>query len=196
MPSDKIKYEIMKLITKRAIADAFRKLLEQRSIEKITVKDIVNECGLNRQTFYYHFYDIYDLMEWMINEARYDYEKRHPVEAGQRQERMMRLFEFFRSRRKLILNGYDHAKRVNYETMVMNVIYPAVDEMLRQCPVSAEVPEEKIGFLCKAISWVLLGIVFEWVEDGMLDTDMEELRDYFRLIDNSFESSLELFAVH
>ena len=72
----------MKLITKRAIADAFRKLLEQRSIEKITVKDIVNECGLNRQTFYYHFYDIYDLMEWMINEARYDYEIEDTYEAG------------------------------------------------------------------------------------------------------------------
>ena len=59
----------MRQTTKQAIAEALRNLLNQRSIEKITVKDIVEECGVNRQTFYYHFYDVYDLMEWMIEEG-------------------------------------------------------------------------------------------------------------------------------
>ena len=56
----------MRQTTKEAIAQAFEGLLEKRSIDKITVKDIVTECGVNRQTFYYHFRDIYDLMEWAL----------------------------------------------------------------------------------------------------------------------------------
>ena len=56
----------MRQTTKEAISEAFCALLSKRTIDKITVKDIVAECGVNRQTFYYHFRDIYDLMEWTL----------------------------------------------------------------------------------------------------------------------------------
>ena len=39
--------------------------METESFEKITVKDIVEDCGVNRQTFYYHFQDIYELLGWI-----------------------------------------------------------------------------------------------------------------------------------
>lgn len=55
--------------TKQALADAFKRLLSQRSMDKITVKDIVEECGVNRQTFYYHFHDIYALLEWIFQDT-------------------------------------------------------------------------------------------------------------------------------
>lgn len=53
----------MAQFTKTAIIESFLHLLETRSIEKITVKDIVEDCGVNRKTFYYYFKDIYDLTE-------------------------------------------------------------------------------------------------------------------------------------
>ena len=54
--------------TKLAIQQSFLRLLSQRPITKITVKDIVEDCGINRMTFYYHFKDIYDLVEWSCQE--------------------------------------------------------------------------------------------------------------------------------
>ena len=48
--------------TKRAIIDSFVKLLNERPLSKITVKDIVEDCGINRNSFYYHFQDIPDLL--------------------------------------------------------------------------------------------------------------------------------------
>ena len=48
----------MSVTTKRALAETFKKLLSKRGLNKITVKDIVEDCGVNRQTFYYHFHDI------------------------------------------------------------------------------------------------------------------------------------------
>lgn len=52
------------LTTKRAIAYAFKDLLKEKAFNKITVNDIAKECDINRQTFYYHFQDIRDLVEW------------------------------------------------------------------------------------------------------------------------------------
>ena len=57
----------MNQLTKDAIAKALTDLLQERPIEKITIKDITDRCGISRQTFYYHFSDIYDLMEWTLD---------------------------------------------------------------------------------------------------------------------------------
>ena len=56
----------MSKITKIAMAQALKKLLIVKDLDKITINDISNECGINRQTFYYHFRDIYDLLEWIF----------------------------------------------------------------------------------------------------------------------------------
>ena len=53
--------------TKEALGNALKKMLAVKPIDKITVKDLVEECGVNRQTFYYHFDDVYDLLEWVFN---------------------------------------------------------------------------------------------------------------------------------
>ena len=60
----------MAQMTKNALADSLKTLLETRTVDKITISDITEHCGVNRMTFYYHFQDIYDLLEWSwIREA-------------------------------------------------------------------------------------------------------------------------------
>ena len=56
---------IMSDSTKYALARSLKKVLEKKSLDKITITDITDDCGVNRQTFYYHFHDIYELIEWM-----------------------------------------------------------------------------------------------------------------------------------
>ena len=53
----------MPSFTKKAIMDAFLHLMEKKPLEKITVRDLVDECGINRNTFYYYFQDIYAVLE-------------------------------------------------------------------------------------------------------------------------------------
>ena len=52
--------------TKEALAAALRQMMTVKPIDKVTVKDIVEICGVNRQTFYYHFDDVDDLLEWVF----------------------------------------------------------------------------------------------------------------------------------
>ena len=53
----------MSNITKIAMAQSLKRMLLIKDLDKITISDITNDCGINRQTFYYHFKDIYDLLE-------------------------------------------------------------------------------------------------------------------------------------
>ena len=54
-----------KVTTKNAIAYAFKELLLEKPINKITINDIAEKCEINRQTFYYHFHDVIELTEWI-----------------------------------------------------------------------------------------------------------------------------------
>ena len=54
----------MSKVTKRALEQSLKNLLLKKPLTKITIGDITEDCGINRMTFYYHFKDIYDLVEW------------------------------------------------------------------------------------------------------------------------------------
>lgn len=54
----------MSQTTKRALEASLKKMLLQKPLNKITINDIAEDCGISRMTFYYHFKDIYDLVEW------------------------------------------------------------------------------------------------------------------------------------
>ena len=58
----------MSQMTKRALEASLKKLLLQKPLNKITISDIAEDCGISRMTFYYHFKDIYDLVEWVCVE--------------------------------------------------------------------------------------------------------------------------------
>ena len=67
----------MTRFTERAIMDAFFELLVEKPLDKVTVADIAQRCGINRNTFYYHYHDVYDLLESLI-----DSELRKVMEAS------------------------------------------------------------------------------------------------------------------
>ena len=54
------------LITKKRIAKSFKKLLTEQAFEKISVRQIMEDAGIRRQTFYNHFLDKYELLEWIF----------------------------------------------------------------------------------------------------------------------------------
>ena len=62
----------MSQITKQALANSLQNLLKKNPLDKITVKELVEDCGVNRQTFYYHFQDIYDLLDWVFTREAED----------------------------------------------------------------------------------------------------------------------------
>ena len=64
--------------TEKAIKASFLKLLNERPLTKITVRDIVEDCGINRNSFYYHYRDIPALLEELITEQADNIMKKYP----------------------------------------------------------------------------------------------------------------------
>ena len=67
-----MKHEVTTLNTKKTLSASLKKCMERKPLSKITVTDIVNECGLNRKTFYYHFQDVPDLLKWTLEQEAVD----------------------------------------------------------------------------------------------------------------------------
>lgn len=55
----------MRISTKSVLADSLMELAKHKPLDKITIQNIVDNCGAGRQTFYNHFKDKYDLINWI-----------------------------------------------------------------------------------------------------------------------------------
>ena len=183
----------MRQTTKEAISEAFCALLSKRTIDKITVKDIVAECGVNRQTFYYHFRDIYDLMEWTLAHNIGDFMAQNLTEKAEWQEKIALIFHFFYLNRILILHGYDATNRMQYERTAAKWIAPFIEERIDLYPQAKKVPKEKKEFICRVYTRGYSSLFLEWVEQGMPDENRVNLEDYFTIMEGSVGSALERF---
>ena len=67
-----MKNEKISLMTKKVLASSLKEFMRHKPFSKITVKEIIQNCGVNRNTFYYHFDDIYALLRWMLTEEAID----------------------------------------------------------------------------------------------------------------------------
>lgn len=184
----------MRQTTKQAIAEAFCALLEKRGIDRITVKDIVAECGINRQTFYYHFHDIYDLMEWTLAWEVEKYAASQPGDTADWREQVKVLFHFFYLHRVMILHGYDATNRMQYERLMAGHAARLVHKHMEAYPQAPRVPEDKREFICTVYARGITALFLEWVEAGMPDERHVKLDDYFTMIDGSMGSALDKFA--
>ena len=118
--------------TKRAMADALKKLMIQKPLDKITIQELMEQCGMKRQNFYYHFEDIYDLLRWMFQEEAVSLlEQREGALLWQ--EGLLQLFRYLQENRKVCLCalkslGRDYVKRFFREN-IYNIIYRSVEQM-------------------------------------------------------------------
>ena len=106
---------VMSQTTKRAMAASLKNLLLQKPLTKITINDIAEDCGISRMTFYYHFKDIYDLVEWVcVEDAARALEGKKTYDTWQ--EGMLQIFEAVTENRQFIMNVYRAVERSKLES--------------------------------------------------------------------------------
>ncbi len=71
-----MKREIKNTDTKRRLSESLQRLMKRKPLDKISISEIINDCGLNRKTFYYHFDDIYSLFTWTLKRESETYLRR------------------------------------------------------------------------------------------------------------------------
>lgn len=113
-------------LTKRALEQSLKNLLLQKPLSKITISDIADDCGINRMTFYYHFKDIYDLIEWSCEEdARKALEGKKTYDTWQ--QGLLQIFEAVQENKVFILNVYRSISREQVEKLPLQADLSAAD---------------------------------------------------------------------
>ena len=107
---------------KNTIADIFWKLTNTKHIDKITVKDVVEECGVSRQTFYYHFQDILEVVEWTADREIQTMVVQS-LKAKTLEEGIQQTVHFFFSHKKIWNRLLTSKSREHFEKMVTGAIH-------------------------------------------------------------------------
>lgn len=104
----------MSEITKKALEVSLKNLLLKKPLNKITINDIAEDCGISRMTFYYHFKDIYDLVEWScIEDASKALQGKKTYDTWQ--EGLLNIFYAVQENKPFIMNVYNSVSREQVE---------------------------------------------------------------------------------
>lgn len=183
----------MSVTTKRALAASLRKLLARKTIDRITVKEITDDCGVNRQTFYYHFQDVYDLMEWIFKEDVANLMGEYQ-ETGAFKDGLKRLFAYMDRNRVLIVNAYHSLSWEHLRDAIAEVARPIIAEMVEEESKDKGISDSDKNFIVASyISWIV-GLALEWVDGNMSIDYNQKIDRFFLLLNGSVGASLENFA--
>lgn len=182
----------MSQTTKRALEASLKKLLLQKPLNKITINDITEDCGVNRMTFYYHFRDIYDLVDWiLVEDAAQVADQLRDYDSWK--EGFAQLLELVRENKPLVLNVYHSVSREQLEVY----LYKTTGSLLRsllddQCKDIA-VKEEDKRFITDFYKYALVGMILEWVGRDMKDDPRAMTERLDLLVHGQISRALERF---
>lgn len=179
-------------LTQKALAESLKKLLNRKTLNKITVSDITNDCGVNRQTFYYHFHDVYELVDWIFAEEMKRYAQEGFTPDNWR-DVMTQLMDNFLEERHFIINVYNSLNRKELEKYMGVFVKPAVTDIVNEIARNYDVSAEDIDFLTSTLTASLTGIVAEWIGGGMDPSYRLRLDKFFVLLDGMIEYILQKF---
>lgn len=160
--------------TKQAIKSSFMKLLNEQPLSKISVRDIVEDCGINRNSFYYHFQDIPSLIEEIIKEEADKIIAQYPT-VSSLDECVDLAFKFALENKKAVMHIYNSANRDIYEKSKMRVCEYIVSAYCDTVFGKNVVSEYDRKVAIRLLKCELFGLSYEWIEKGMKDDAIKEI---------------------
>lgn len=156
----------MSQVTKRALAQSLKKLLLKKPLSKITIRDITQDCGINRMTFYYHFKDIYDLVEWVfVEDAKTALEEKKTHDTWQ--QGLLQIFEVVRENKPFLMNVYNCVHQEQLENFIKPLVDGLVMEIIGEEIGEMSVPQMDQAFIARVYSYILVGITLDWIKDDL-----------------------------
>ena len=159
--------------SKYKLAEAIKKCMKTTSVENITVKQIVEECGVSRQTFYRNFIDKYDLINWYFDRLLEQSFKE--MGSGETlKEGLIKKFKYIKEERVFFSAAFRFDEQNNLKDHDFYMIYEHYCKLIREK--SGKLPEKKIRKLLEMYCQASIYMTVQWVLKGMQESE-EELAD-------------------
>ena len=161
--------------TKQAIETAFLQLLNEKPLNKISVRDIVEKCGINRNSFYYHFQDIPSLIAEIITACTDRLIEEYPT-ISTLDECCEMAVRYALRNRSAVMHIYHSVNRDLFEKSTMRLCEYAVTTYIDTAFPQHQLPEADRKAVIRFIKCQIFGMCIDWISDGMQDEALEELR--------------------
>lgn len=153
-------------MTKEALEASLKKLLLKKPLDKITINDLTSDCGISRMTFYYHFKDIYDLVEWScLEDATKALQGKKTYATWS--EGLFQIFEVVLENKPFILNAYHSISREQIENYLFTLTRTLIMGVVEEQSAGTSITEEDKKFIADFYKYSFVGIMLDWIKQGM-----------------------------
>lgn len=182
----------MSQVTKRALEQSLKNLLLKKPLSKITISDLTEDCGMNRMTFYYHFKDIYDLVEWTcLTDAKRALDEKKTYDTWQ--QGFLQILEAVQANKPFIMNVYHCVHREQVEIYLRPLVEDLILNVVNEEAGGLNVRDEDKTFIVQAYSYIFIGIMLDWIKEDMKEDPQEIVERLNKLIKGSIRASLTRF---
>lgn len=152
--------------SKKSIMKAFWELLEETPYSKITVKLIVERCGVNRNTFYYYFKDIPSLGDELLRNKIDQFVEKH-CRVGSLEECITLLVNFFTDHQKITMNIYHSMPYDIFVRHLDQMLYHLVSAYIENIVMALKITVENKELTIRLFKCLLVGVFLDWLDRGM-----------------------------
>lgn len=176
--------------TKLSLASSLRRLLQKKFLDDITVKEIVEDCEVNRQTFYYHFQDIYDLLHWFL-----EHETEEAIQGcASWQEALMAAFHYIQDNHAIIYHIYRSGGREHLDCQLFTLSRALVVHLLEDASDGLQLSPKDQEFLTDFYMYALAGMMLSWMADDMKEEPSQLAARISFLLEGEFQRVAERFS--
>ena len=150
--------------TKQRLAKTLKTLMTKKSLRKITIRELVDTCGVNRQTFYYHFQDIYDLLSWIYTTEAVD--SISNISYLTWQEEITTIVNYLSENKAFCSATYRSLGREYLERFLVKVFDTMTEKVMDGIEESSALSPEDRFFIIRLYGHALSGVLQDWVASG------------------------------
>ena len=177
-------------MTRRAIAAGLKELMETRSFESLSVGDIARQCGVSRNTFYYHFRDKYDLISWVFH-TEITPIVGDPTERGDWAQGLLALCSYMQANKKFYLNVLQFHGQNSFSDCLMEFYQERIARVI--CGQTTDEASASARLIARFYAHALVGVLLDWASAGM----QQDPRPFVKMLDELLSgraTALELSA--
>lgn len=182
----------MSLMTKKRMAASLKKLMSQTSLTNITVKDVVADCGVNRQTFYYHFQDIYELLGWIFRtealDSIVDYKTYETWQLG-----FLKIFQYIEDNKAFCLNTFRSLGREHLEQFLNTVTFDLLHGVVEELSNGRNIAPDDKRFIANFYSFAFVGLLLQWLNTGIKEKPGDIVKKLSKLIEGDIGRAIEKY---
>lgn len=159
--------------TKRLLAASLKTLMKNKPLEKISIRELTDHANMNRQTFYYHFEDIYDLLKWTFQQEALQFLD-VPESTSVWKEGLLQLFNYLDENREFCICALRSLGRGHLKRFFYSDIHRIFGRVIKEFGEKTNAAEEYMAFLTHFYTLSLAGLVESWLL-GEMDQTPEEI---------------------